>query len=223
MYPTIAMDGAGNTHVAWEDLTDYGDSETDSDIFYKRWNATTSTWTTTEVVSTESTGDSWHPTIAVDSTEYVHVAWVDSTYYSGAGTGNNIFYKRTKNDLNPPSSFLSFIPYKGTNEVSRSTAFILTAGDGLGSGVSVIKYKINNSAWIDYTGPFDLSSYAYGYYIISYHAIDLVNNIETDNTCLVLLVELQSKPSIQGYNIFLLMGIVCAVSVILIKKRNKNK
>ncbi|MFX0001453.1 MAG: hypothetical protein ACFE9Q_10330, partial [Candidatus Hodarchaeota archaeon] len=77
--------------------------------------------------------------------------------------------------------------------------------------------------WIDYTGPFDLSSYAYGYYIISYHAIDLVNNIETDHTCLVILVELQSQPSIQGYNIFLLMGITYVVSVILIKRRNKNK
>ena len=222
-------------------------------------------------------------------------------------------------DLNPPTSLVSFIPYWGINEVNRSTAFILTADDGLGSGVSVIKYKINNSAWADYTGPFDLSSYDYGYYLISYQAIDLVNNIETENTILVRLVELPSltvttpdsssswetgtsryinwtstgsilnikielykngefemeitssttnngeyywnlpseladsnqyqvkitdvsnpstydysdyfeiknppsgSPAIPGYNMFLLIGIICVVSVILIKKRIKNK
>ena len=129
-------------------------------------------------------------------------------------------------DIFAPSSSISFIPDKGINEVNISTTFILTADDGLGSGVSVIRYKINNSAWVVYTGPFNLSSYDYGYYLISYQAIDLVNNIETENTLLVRLVELSSEPNepgIPGYNISLLIGITCVVSVILIKKRNKNK
>ena len=34
--PTIAVDDAGNVHIAWEDWTNYSDSGTDYDIFYKR-------------------------------------------------------------------------------------------------------------------------------------------------------------------------------------------
>ena len=90
---TIAVDSAGNVHITWYDYTNYGGSETDSDIFYKRWNVTSSTWTTTEVVSTESTGDSYDPTIAVDDTGSVHIAWNDATNYGGSGTDRDIFYK----------------------------------------------------------------------------------------------------------------------------------
>ena len=276
LYPTIAVDEAGNAHVAWRDWTIIGGAGIDSDIFYKLWNATTSTWTTTEVVSTESTGESNDPTIAVDDTGNVHVVWEVFTVYGNLGTEQNIFYKlwnttsstwttaevvstestddpsnptitvddagyahvawqdivifdsdifykRVNKDLNPPTSLVSFIPYRGINEVNISTTFILTADDGLGSGVSVIRYKINNSAWTDYTEPFNLSIFDYGYYLISYQAIDLVNNIETENTLLVRLVELLSEQFIPGYNTFLLIGIICVVSVILFKKLNKHK
>jgi hypothetical protein len=91
--PSIMMDGAGNIHVVWTDWSDYNGSGTDYDIFYKHRNATSSTWATTKVVSTESTGDSDKPSIAVDGVGDVHVAWSDKTNYSGAGTDNDIFYK----------------------------------------------------------------------------------------------------------------------------------
>jgi len=90
---TIAVDGSENVHIAWQDYTDYGGSGTDTDIFYKRWNASTMIWTTSEVVSTESTGGSACPTIAVDGSGNVHIAWQDSTNYSGSGTDRDIFYK----------------------------------------------------------------------------------------------------------------------------------
>ena len=59
--PTIAIDNDGNKHVAWRDQTDYAGSGTDQDIFYNRWDSSTATWGTTEVVSTESTLNSWAP------------------------------------------------------------------------------------------------------------------------------------------------------------------
>ena len=62
---SISLDNSGNLHVVWEDLTDYGGSGTDSDIFYKRWKVTTDDWTATEVVSTESTNHSYIASIAV--------------------------------------------------------------------------------------------------------------------------------------------------------------
>jgi len=92
--PTIAVDGSGNVYIAWGDWTDYNGSGTDGDIFYKRWDATTAVWTTTEVVSTESTGDSHSPTITVDGSENVHLAWCDKTNYGGSGTDWDVFYKR---------------------------------------------------------------------------------------------------------------------------------
>jgi len=91
---SIDVDGAGNAHIVWVDDTNYNGSGTDQDIFYKRWNATSSTWTITEVVSTESTSYSSRPTIAVDGVGNAHVAWQDDTNYNGSGSDTDIFYKR---------------------------------------------------------------------------------------------------------------------------------
>ncbi|MFX0063882.1 MAG: hypothetical protein ACFFC7_17060 [Candidatus Hermodarchaeota archaeon] len=84
-------------HIAWVDRTDYLGAGTDADIFYKRWNATTGTWTPTEVVSTESTSNSYTPALAVDYYyEEVHIVWEDWTEYDDAGTDADIFYKKLK-------------------------------------------------------------------------------------------------------------------------------
>ena len=135
--PSIAVDGAGNAHVAWRDNTDYGGSGSDYDIFYKRWNATSSTWTTTEVVSTESTGASTFPSIAVDGTENVHVAWIDSTDYNGSGSDDDIFYKR----WNSTSSTWTTTEVVST-ESTDDSKFPSIAVDGT-ENVHV--------AWLDYT------------------------------------------------------------------------
>ncbi len=92
--PSLATDSVGTVHIAWQDVTDYDGSEADMDIFYKRWDSSSSAWTTTEVVSTESTGHSYNPSLAVDTLGNVHIAWQDATDYAGAGTEYDIFYKR---------------------------------------------------------------------------------------------------------------------------------
>ena len=92
--PSLAADSSGNVHVVWHDWTDYAGNGTDFDIFYKRWNASSSVWTTTEVISTESSDHSFYPSLAVDSVGNVHITWADKTDYSGAGTDWDIFYKR---------------------------------------------------------------------------------------------------------------------------------
>jgi len=91
--PSLGTDSSGNVHIAWQDETDYDGAGTDPDIFYKYWNATTSSWTTTEVVSTESTEDSYYPSLAIDASDNVHIAWQDGTDYTGSGTDRDIFYK----------------------------------------------------------------------------------------------------------------------------------
>lgn len=147
-------------------------------------------------------------------------------FYANDTLGYVVFAEVTvQKDTLAPSSSISFIRHEGTNIVNKSTTFTLTADDGLGSGVSVIRYRINNSDWIDYTNPFDLSSYEYGDYLISYQAIDLVDNIETVNTLLVRLVEIPSEPSppdIPGYSILLFIGIISVISIFLIKKQKNS-
>ncbi|MFW9852170.1 MAG: hypothetical protein ACFFDS_04475 [Candidatus Thorarchaeota archaeon] len=93
-YPSLAIDSSGSVHIAWDDYTDYAGAGTDCDIFYKSWDKLSSSWTTTEVVSTESTSTSREPSLAVDSTGDIHIAWEDFTDYAGAGSGCDIFYKR---------------------------------------------------------------------------------------------------------------------------------
>jgi len=92
-YPSLAVDSSGNIHVTWHDnTTDYADSGTDLDIFYKRFEVGVG-WTSTEVVSTESTGESRYPCLAVDLAGNVHIAWADYTEYAGCGSDPDIFYK----------------------------------------------------------------------------------------------------------------------------------
>jgi ribosomal protein L31 len=92
--PSLIVDSNGNIHVTWHDNTDYAGAGTDADIFYKRYELGVENWTTTEVVSTESTAGSYSPSLAVDSDGNIHIAWHDRTDYAGSETDDDIFYKR---------------------------------------------------------------------------------------------------------------------------------
>lgn len=91
-FPSVAVDSGGMVHVAWRDLTDYGASGTDFDIFYK-YRDNSGAWSITEVVSMDSTEESRTPSLALDSSGTIHVAWRDDTNYGGSGTDKDIFYK----------------------------------------------------------------------------------------------------------------------------------
>ncbi|MBA7506951.1 hypothetical protein ES706_05666 [subsurface metagenome] len=142
-YPTIAVDGSGNLHIAWYDITNYGGSGTDLDIFYKRWNATTATWTTTEVVSTESTDNSYDPTIAVDGSGNVHITWYDYTNYSGSGGDWDIFYKKfISSPLNP-----SIIINNGDASTNSALVTLTLSADG---AVEMCFRNGTTDAWTDW-------------------------------------------------------------------------
>lgn len=141
------------------------------------------------------------------------------------GTSEVSIYK----DIIAPISSLSFIPYSGPNIVNKSTTSTITADDGSGSGVSVIRYKINDSDWFEYNTPFDLSLYAYGDILISYQAIDEVGNIEEINTVLVALVETAEKPT-EGVPLVIILiaiistvaGIAVATTTVVLLRRRKR-
>ena len=100
--PSIAVDNTGNIHVAWVDETD-GIWGTDDEIMYVNYTEA-SGWSNATLISDGFNGEYWndgisrYPSIAVDTTGKVHVAWVDQTdgiwgtddeimYVSNDGTG----------------------------------------------------------------------------------------------------------------------------------------
>lgn len=144
---------------------------------------------------------------------------VNIKFYANDTMGNEGFSEVSAyKDITAPTSMLSFTPHEGENIVLKSTTFNLSANDGAGSGVSEIHYRINNSAWIDYSTPFTLTDYTPGFFLIYYYSIDEVGNIEDFNSFLVELIS-PRPPAIPGYNLCLLLGIICIASLIIIKKR----
>ncbi len=83
-HPDIAVDIEGNVHITWQE---------NNDIYYRYYDITTSNWSITELVSTETTATAQLPSIGVDKELRVHIIWYDNTNYMGAGTDMDVFYK----------------------------------------------------------------------------------------------------------------------------------
>jgi len=96
--PSLGVDSNGTVHITWEEHSDYGGSDDDWDVFYKK-KPRGGDWTITEVVSTESTDNSLSPHLHIGSEGTVHVVWIDGTNYSGSKTDDDIFYKKQSNEI----------------------------------------------------------------------------------------------------------------------------
>ncbi len=91
----IAIDADNNAHVVWYDSSnDLLGSGSDSDIFYRYYDSSSETWSSVELVSSESASPSAHPDVIVDTLGNVHVSWADSSDYLGADTDMDVFYKK---------------------------------------------------------------------------------------------------------------------------------
>ncbi len=158
--PSLALDSAGNVHIAWYDLTDYAGSGTDGDIFYKRWEASTYSWITTEVVSTESTNHSIYPSLALDSTGNVHITWQDYTDYAGSGADIDIFYKRWEVSTSSWTT-TEVVSTESTGDSESSSLAVDTLGDvyiswydwtdyaGSGADIDIFykRWEVSTSSW----------------------------------------------------------------------------
>lgn len=122
----------------WYDHTDYDSSGTDVDIFYKYWNTATAIWTTTEVISTESTVASSYPNIAIDSHDNLHVVWSDYTDYDSFGVTvyAEILYKY----WNAATAI-----WTTTEEVPTSP------GESYHPNIAIDSHDNPHVVWIDYT------------------------------------------------------------------------
>lgn len=129
-------------------------------------------------------------------------------------------------DYQNPISTISFIPYGNINVINISTTFRITAED-IGSGISLIRYKINDSDWIQYAHPFNFSTYNPGTYEISYYSVDNAGNVEETKTITVVLIKIEeSTPqgAIPSFNLGVLFLIISITSlIILFKNRSRLK
>ena len=71
--PVIALDSQGHVHVAWSD-----DTPGNAEIYYKKSTDGGATWTKAKRI-TWTSGGSYCPTLAVDSSDNPYVAWKDDT------------------------------------------------------------------------------------------------------------------------------------------------
>ncbi|MHA1258867.1 MAG: hypothetical protein ACTSRO_04365 [Candidatus Heimdallarchaeaceae archaeon] len=93
VFPVAAVDQNDNIYLVWEDWTDLDGAGTDEDVFLKRYFAQNNSWTSTEIVSTESSSFSTDSDIAVDRMGNIYITWKDDTDYNGAGSDYDIFFK----------------------------------------------------------------------------------------------------------------------------------
>ncbi len=97
--PSIAVDGLGNVHIAWYDLTNIYGAGTDYDIFYRMWNSTTHVWSghvnTTDVVS-RTPYSSYHPAVGADEFGNVNIVWQQLDSYSDEAIHYRMWNANTK-------------------------------------------------------------------------------------------------------------------------------
>jgi len=95
-------------------------------------------------------------------------------------------------DITDPISTLTILPpFQGTEEpflISTITELVLTAEDGDGLGVKLIKYQIDGGAWVTHYG--DLKKFTIpeaGFHRIHYYSIDIAGNVEGGKTLDVIV------------------------------------
>jgi hypothetical protein len=133
--------------------------------------------------------------------------------------------KKFSVDSSPPHTSIHF-----SDIVNQSTTFELIATDSGGSGVDIIKYRINESSWVDFVEPFTLQGYSSGDYKISYYAMDNAGNEEDVNEIIVNLnipkedgEPPPTNPQIPGYSLVFLIGIIALVNLCLLNKISSKK
>ncbi|MCG3259790.1 MAG: hypothetical protein H7644_08590, partial [Candidatus Heimdallarchaeota archaeon] len=103
-------------HVSWQDYSVLLDSGLEPDILYKSWSYATQTWSTSELVSSEGTGDSIKPLIEVDKFANIHCLWTDNSTYGGGTSYYNVFYKN-KYYIDRPLVLAFIIPNPNYNGI----------------------------------------------------------------------------------------------------------
>ncbi len=93
--PNLVVDNNDYVHIAWVDWSNVLGSGPNYDVFYKYWDGFS--WkghaNSTDVISSLSTLNAWHPILEVDPLGYLHFVWQDATDILGSGIDWDIFHR----------------------------------------------------------------------------------------------------------------------------------
>jgi hypothetical protein len=129
-FPALAVDPSDNLHIVWQDSTP-GNAE----IYYENSTDGGDTWTISKRLSWTS-GQSYGPTIAVDSSGNIHVVWEDYT------PGNVEIYYRKSTDGGS-----SWSPRKRITWTSGGSCYPVIAVDS-SSNLHVVWWDDTPGSWI---------------------------------------------------------------------------
>jgi len=90
-YPSIAIDSSDNVHIVWQGLG-WGTNTGYTNIQYRE---RTTSWQTQEAVTDEANVEISYPSIAIDSSDNIHVAWTGRGYLPEFTASNIQYRKRT--------------------------------------------------------------------------------------------------------------------------------
>lgn len=142
--PRITTGSDGSIHLVWYDYEDYLESGTDADIFYRKYDPNSHSWSLTDVISTESTGHSYYADLEIDdSSDFLYLAWTDVTPVGGLGIFDNIFFKFLDLDtetwspvsvLTNDHTGLAYYPKIDVDSLGHVHVVFLDSSDLLGAG-----------------------------------------------------------------------------------------
>ena len=144
--PSIAVDSFGYVHVAWHGQG-WGVNTGAQNIQYRK---RTSSWQAQESVTDSASSQGFVP-IAIDSSNYVHVAWYGQGW--GTNTGrNNIQYRKRTSSWQAQESVtdISSHQYLACIDVDSSNyVHVAWYGQGWGdyTAVDQIQYRKRTSSW----------------------------------------------------------------------------
>jgi parallel beta-helix repeat protein len=171
--PTDPSPTDGATNVSVHILLSWTDSDPNpgDNVQYDVYFGTTST--PPKVLNNHSAATYDPGTLNAGTTYYWRVVAWDN---HGASTEGTLWNFTTKFDITPPVTTISFEGnLGGDNWYTSDITITLNATDDL-SGVDTTHYRINNGAWITYSGPFMVTDD--GAYGIDFYSDDHEGNVE---------------------------------------------
>jgi len=96
LVPSIATDSNDVIHIVWQETQSNKNGENSYNILYTK-KEPDSPCTESINISGKNKASSVHPFIATDSTDMVHVIWLDRSNILNAGTDYDVFYRNTSN------------------------------------------------------------------------------------------------------------------------------
>jgi len=146
VYPSIAIDSSDNVHVVWQGYG-WGTNTSYWNIQYRK---RTTSWQTQEVV-TDTNYHQYYPSIAIDSSDNVHVVW-DGQGWGTNTSYNNIQYRKRTTSWQTQEAVTDKNNYQQYPSIaidSSDNVHVVWQGYGWGTNTDYynIQYRKRTTSW----------------------------------------------------------------------------